>query len=148
MADDFIHVEVRDEELQRLLTSLRKKGQDFTPVTAEISNYLYNESDEAFDEERSVDGVPWQRLAPETIKAKGHDRILWDQGTMRNSLAPEHDRNKAIVGVNAHSDDDYAYPAVHQFGNRPFLPFDADNHLYSETEDEILTIVKEFLKDW
>ncbi len=152
MSNDFITLNINDRELRDLLSDLRKKGQDFSEVTAEISNYLYNATDEAFDNESSFDGTPWERLADSTVEAKGHSRKLYADGDMRDGLTGDSDGGKAIVGLNAVSDDGYTYPAVHQFGSnkvpaRPFLPFDEDKKLHSEAEEEIIRIVKEFLEE-
>jgi len=153
MAENFIEVDINDRELTRLLQRLRRRGQDFSPVTAEIANYLYNITDENFDNESSFDGTPWERLADSTIEAKGHNRILYDDGDMRDSLSGDSDGEKAVVGLNAYSNG-YPYPAVHHFGSsngkipaRPFLPFDEDKQLYDEVKEGIIDLVREFLEE-
>ncbi len=159
MSDNFIQVDIDDTELKTLLSNLRKKGQDFSPVTESIAEYLHMVTEEVFDNEGSFDGVPWDRLADSTVEAKGHDKKLWGRdskdesaGKMQESLGSRSDGGKAIVGLNAVSDDGYTYPAVHHFGSnkvpaRPFLPFNEDKKLHSEAEEEIIRIVKEFLEE-
>jgi len=154
MADNLIQIDIDDANLNRLLKELRKKGEDFSPVTKEIANYLYLISDETFDNESAFDGTPWDRLADSTVKAKGHDRKLYDDGDMRDSLSEDSDGGKAIVGLNVISDDGYPYAVVHQFGTddervpaRPFLPFDEENQLYEGAKDEIIDLVRDFLED-
>lgn len=150
-SNDFIHLEIDDEDLNALLRELRARGEDFSPVTAEIANTLYDATDETFDNERAFDGTPWERLADTTIEAKGHDSILYDEGEMRDSLGFESDGGKAKVGLNAYSNG-YPYPALHQFGSdktpaRPFLPFDENKALYDEAKEEIIEIVRAFLEE-
>ena len=150
MANDFIQVDIDDRQLNALLTDLRRRGQDFSPVTAEIANYLYTVTDENFDNEHSFDGTPWDRLADSTVKAKGHSRKLYDDGDMRDGLSGDSDRGKATVGLNAYSNG-YPYPVVHQFGSdktpaRPFLPFDENKELYDGAKDEIIDLVRNFLE--
>jgi len=43
MADDFIELDINDKRLNKLLKELRAKGQDFSPLTAGIAEYLLNQ---------------------------------------------------------------------------------------------------------
>lgn len=156
---EFIKVDIDDARVKKAFEGLIARGEDFTPVTEEIANHLYNLTDEAFDDESSYTGTPWARLADSTVKAKGHGRILWDEGDMRGSLFSEADDSGAFVGVNAHVND-YPYPAVHQFGAenagrsknitieaRPYLPFDEHGEVHDGVIDEIVLLLEEYLQE-
>jgi len=151
MSNDFIELDINDKRLNKLLKELRAKGQDFSPLTAEIASYLTTATDENFENQSAFDGTPWDRLADSTIRAKGHDVKLYNSGKMRDSLSGDSDGHKAVVGLNAYSNG-HPYPAVHQFGSdktpaRAFLPFDEDKQLYNEAKEEIITLVREFLEE-
>jgi len=151
MSDDFIKLDINDKELNKLLKELKAKGKNFSPLTAEIASYLYTATDENFDNESAFDGTPWQRLKDATVAAKGHSKKLHNSGKMRESLTQDSDAGQAVVGLNAY-EKGYPYPAVHQFSSdktpaRPFLPFDEDKQLYSKAEEQIIKLVREFVKE-
>jgi phage gpG-like protein len=116
---------------------------------AEIANRLRNLTDEAFDEERAYDGTPWARLDDATIRAKGSERILWDEGILRDSLSARSTRTAATVGVGATSgEEEFPYGAAHQFGTRhlperPFLPLDGE-----ELPDDLLHELAERVREY
>ena len=149
----FMNVEIDDARLKQAFGDLIARGENFTPLTEEIANHLYNLTDEAFDVESSYTGTPWARLSDSTIKAKGHDKILHKEGDLRGSLYSTADSDGAYVGVNATANG-YPYPAVHQFGTqegkvpaRPFLPFNEHGDVYDPVIDEIVEMVKDYLME-
>lgn len=150
--DEFIKVKIDDKEVKRAFRNLINRGEDLSPVTAEIANHLYNLTAEAFENESDYLGVPWERLSDATKKAKGHEKMLFAEGTMQESLKADNDGNSAIVGVNAYAND-YPYPAVQQFGSkngdipaRRYFPFDEDEELYSGVIEEIITLLEDYLE--
>lgn len=80
---------------------------------------------------------PWAPLAPSTIRRKGHDKILYDTGRLRDSISiGEVTPSSATVGTDA------PYAPYHQFGTkkmvaRPFIPAGPDGKLTAQTEAEI-----------
>lgn len=49
MPDNFIQLDIDDTKLNKLLKELRARGKDFSPLTKEIADHLYNVTDENFD---------------------------------------------------------------------------------------------------
>jgi len=147
--DSSLIVTVDDRKLKKAFARLIRRGRDTAPVMAEIANRLRNLADEAFDEERAYDGTPWARLDDATIRAKGSERILWDEGTLRDSLTAESTRTTATVGVGATSgEEEYEYGEAHQFGTRhlparPFLPLDGEE-LPDDLLHELVEMVQEY----
>lgn len=79
-------------------------------------------SEDAYDNEKTVLGTPWKPLAPETIRKKGHDTILVEEGDMRDSGYVNDHNNELVVDV-GYSDEKVAF---HEFGTedipaRPIL---------------------------
>jgi len=147
---DFINIDFKDKRVKAAFATLIAKGENFTPVTEEIANHLYNLTEEAFDTQSSFYGTPWERLASSTLKQKQNSKMLYHEGTLQRSLNYEATSDAAYVGVNA-SANGYAYPAVHQYGSknvpaRPFLPFDEHGEVYDTVIDDILTIVSDYLE--
>lgn len=80
---------------------------------------------------------PWAPLAPSTIKRKGHDKLLYDTGRLRDSITlGEVTPSSAAVGTDA------PYSLYHQLGTksmaaRPFIPAGSDGQLTAQAEAEI-----------
>lgn len=68
--------------------------------------------DEGFDRGTDALGRPWQPLAPETIRRKGHAQILVDSGDMRRSIDYQVDRGEGKLEVTS----DSPLLPYHEFG--------------------------------
>ncbi len=127
------------------LNQLINQSQDLQPALAGIGEYLLESHQSRFQLEISPDGTPWAPLAPETLaRKKGEDRILQDQGTLRDTLSYEVSANELLFGSNLE------YAATHQFGRedhgieaRPFIGI-TDGPWHDEVE--MLGILRDHLK--
>lgn len=145
------------EELDKLFAKIIKRVKNMQPVMSEAGNYLQNIIEESFDAERSPDGEAWTPLASSTLiekNKKGSKKILYDEGTLFESIAHEATSRDLTVGVNAYSDEGYPYPVVHQFGSkdgktpaRQFMPVNSEGELYSEVKEELVDLLKDFLAE-
>lgn len=86
--------------------------------------------------------VPWAPLAASTIRRKGHDKLLYDTGHLRDSitLGIVTDRT-ATVGSDA------PYSIFHQMGTkrmdaRPFIPADGQGGLTPQAAGEIKDVME------
>jgi phage virion morphogenesis protein len=146
MAGSFIAVELIGEKpLLNLLNQYIKKGQSLEPALVDIGEYLIESHQERFKLEVAPDGSPWEPLAPRTIAKKGNDRILQDQGTMRDLLTYQISGDQLSFGTNL------IYAATHQFGReadgispRPFIGLATGQW---NDSDEIVTILQSHLQD-
>jgi phage virion morphogenesis protein len=142
------------------------------PLLKRIGVYVSRNAVPAnFRNQASPDGTPWKPLAAQTIslrrgkhQGKGSGsapkkfsgKILQDTGRLKASFTSEVRGNAVAVGTNV------AYAARHQFGfkgargaqgfargkastpARPFL-FDEQGNLSKEAEDEIQTLIEDYL---
>lgn len=89
---------------------------------------------------------PWAPLAPSTIKRKGHDKLLYDTGRLRDSITlGEVTPSSATVGTDA------PYAPFHQFGTkkmaaRPFIPAGSDGQLTAQAQAEIKAAMEAALR--
>ena len=132
-----------DQVLQQLQL-LEDKGQNLRPVMAEIANQLLNSTEDAFENETSPFGQPWQPLAQATLKYK-KGKPLYEEGRLQETTTATSDASSATVGTNA-SSNGYPYPAVQHFGSdkvsaRGFLPFNDDGDIPAVLRDDILEIL-------
>lgn len=86
--------------------------------------------------------VPWAPLAASTVRRKGHDKLLYDTGRLRDSitLGTVTDRT-ATVGTDA------PYSIFHQMGTkrmdaRPFIPADGQGGLTPQAAGEIKDVME------
>lgn len=86
--------------------------------------------------------VPWAPLAASTVRRKGHDKLLYDTGRLRDSitLGMVTDRT-ATVGTDA------PYSIYHQMGTkrmdaRPFIPADGQGGLTPQAAGEIKDVME------
>ena len=155
-----VNIEIKGiEELDRLLDQLSEHADHMQPVMDEAGNYLQNIIEESFESGRSPDGETWSPLADSTLIQKTKDgspqsmgKLLYDEGTLSESIGYEANNEGLTVGVNAYSKGGYPYPVVHQFGSedgkipaRPFMPIDNDGELYEDIQEELITLITEFL---
>jgi phage gpG-like protein len=147
-----LNIELRDEELQKLLAKL----QDHNVLLSGIAQYsgprILQISQEALDKQRSPNGREWVWLKDATFLAKlrKYGTIkpkLEADRTLKDSLKAEFDGKVSIVSLNAISEEGYSYPLAHQFGApkanipaRPFLPI-------NETGDDLMDIAKERIRN-
>jgi len=131
--------------LTKALNQLMTQAGTLSPALAQIGEYLLESHQSRFQLEIAPDGTPWAPLAPETLARKnGEDRILQDQGTLRDTLSYSVTGNELLFGSNLE------YAATHQFGReedgieaRPFIGI-TDGPWRDEVE--ILAILRDHLK--
>ncbi len=147
-----VQIEVKGiETVNKKLKQLQSIGSDLQPVMAELANHLYNVVDESFQKQQTPDGISWNPIKPRKDD-KSPNRILYDEGTMQDSLSQKSNKNEAIVGLNATANG-YPYPIVHQFGSkdgsieaRAFMPIRRDGMIYEGTLKELEDIVEVFFE--
>lgn len=146
------------EDIEAAMEQIVRRAKRMQPVMEEMGNYLENVIDKSFESGRAPDGEVWSPLADSTLIQKTKDgkpvsmgKLLYDEGTLRESIASEADSDSMAVGVNAYSKDGYPYPAVHQFGSedgktpaRRFMPIDSDGELDGEVKEELLELLTDF----
>lgn len=131
--------------LTKALNQLMTQAGNVEPALAQIGEYLLESHQSRFQLEIAPDGTPWLPLAPETLaRKKGEDRILQDQGTLRDTLSYTVLGNELLFGSNLE------YAATHQFGReedgieaRPFIGI-TDGPWQDTTE--MLAILRDHLK--
>ena len=151
------------EAVKRKLEEIENNITDTAPLMTEISNYLYNISEDSFDDEKSPNGQKWTPLANSTLANKKRygksSNILWYDGGMQGNLIEESDNDSARVGITTINTEGYFYPFVHQFGTnnagrnkktkipqREFMPITIDGEIYSDVSDRIEEITIEFIE--
>ena len=80
--------------------------------------------------------APWAPLAEKTVKRKGHDKLLYDTGKLRDSI-----RMSPPTPSQVEIDTDTPYAIYHQRGTgkmpaRPFIPVLPSGRLTPQTERE------------
>lgn len=151
-----IDVELTDEAsaaFDRLLAA----ADDMSPVMREISEILYDQTMENFEQE----GRPaWQLLAPSTIAERTRlgywpGKILQRSGQLKSAVAPFSGPKEAGVSVAL------PYAAIQQLGGaagrggsaqipgRPYLPIEAGagGELQAEAADNIILALNTYLLD-
>ncbi|MBN1839761.1 MAG: phage virion morphogenesis protein [Campylobacterales bacterium] len=140
--------------LEEALRRLQSKLTSLKSPMGEIGELLTNIAELSFDNEQSPDGTPWHPLKESTkrYKAKhGGSKILQSKDSnMYESINSGADDHSVLVGVNAFSKEGYPYPLVHQFGKnaRPFFPITKEGNLTSGVEEEIYSILEDYLKEF
>ncbi len=147
------------EEIEALFEKISRRAAHMQPAMDEVGNYLQNIIEESFESGRSPDGEVWSPLADSTLIKKSKDgkpvsmgKLLYEEGTLFESITYEADSDSMAVGVNAYSKGDYPYPVVHQFGSkdgktpaRRFMPIDSNGELDDGVKEEILDLLEDFL---
>lgn len=146
------------EKVYAVLDSLKEKGEDTAPLMAQLADHLYTTTDEAFEKQKSPDGISWNPIK-QRKSGRNPNKILRDSGDMQESLMQESNSDEAIVGLNIVSEDGFQYPLTHQFGTnnawgrgiiikaRPFMPIHEDGTIYAETLKELEEIAEDYMKE-
>lgn len=136
-----VTIEVDDRQARRAFARLARAGLDMEPVFWDIGEYLLRSHEFRFQLEIAPDGTPWAPLAPRTVRRKGHDRILTQDGFLRRLVA-QPGPDELLFGTNR------IYGATHQFGDedrgipaRPFIGLSGDDRA------EIRDLVNDYLAD-
>ncbi len=145
---------VKDNHLTQELNHLQTKLSNLKPLLEDIGDYLLEITENAFESESSPDGKAWRKLDPKYLNYKnkiGRNKKLQIEGDLARSIESIATSDRLIIGSNLE------YAPIHQFGGfagknhkafipaRPFLPVDADGHMYQEVIEDILYMLKEFL---
>ena len=114
-----ISLKYDDSGAQRLLSMLKKKGGDLSPVTSAISLLMHKDVIQRFVDEADHEGKPWPDLSPVTIarrknKDKGTIKKLRDKGRLWGSIKSNKARSFGDNWAAVSTDIEYA--AVHNFG--------------------------------
>lgn len=123
---------------------------DFTPVLEEIVHDLERDSADVFASERGPEGEPWPRLAPATIKRKGHALKLKETMALANSLGGRNGYSiRKVRGRGAFKSIEFGttrpWAMVHQEGGkrvpqRKFLGYSAER--LAEIKRKLLAFAK------
>lgn len=121
-----IKLKFNDRDAKRGLARLIRAGTDLTPLMRRISSHLADAAEQAFKDEVSPDGKPWEQRAASTLATKKYrdrqpQKILQFSGHLVRSILADWSPTEAVVGTNT------IYAATHQFGdegrNTPARPF-------------------------
>ena len=146
-------------EVEALLDRIAAKAKNMRPVMSEIGNYFQNTIEESFETGRAPDGETWSPLADSTLLQKNKDgsmqsmgKLLYDEGTLFESIGYEASSTDVVAGVNAYSKDGYPYPLVHLFGSkdgkipaRKFMPIDGDGELDEGAKEEAIELLIDYI---
>ena len=109
------HIELQDAEVRQGLQRLIHAGTDLTPAMRTIATFLADRSEEAFAQEQSPEGIPWQPLSQATLArrkkaGKPSAKLLQQDRHLLNSITADWDKTAAVAGTNV------IYATTHQFG--------------------------------
>ena len=150
-------VQVDDAQVRAALATLSARMGDLSPAMRSIGQTLVAATDLAFRSQKDPWGQAWKPLAASTLrgrrkgKGSGSDKILRDTGRLSNSITYRAERASVQVGTNV------IYAAIHQFGGsigahkipfpaRPFLPVRAGGDLLADTREDVLDILRRYLR--
>jgi phage virion morphogenesis protein len=131
MSGAFINIKTEGaEDIRAALARMEQRGQQLTPVFADIGEFLQLVHDERFRKQTSPEGDPWAPLSPKYLarKKKNKNRILVLNDVLAGTLHYQTTAESLMFGT------DQVYGATHQFGRpeanipaRPWLGLsDAD----------------------
>lgn len=112
---------------QHLTALYQRLNGDLTPLMKAIGAILESSTRERFSTKKSPDGIAWENLLPDTVKAKGNSEILVDKGDLMKSITHHANADSVVVGSDRH------YAKYHQSGGvnnlvaRPFLGLSEDD---------------------
>lgn len=147
---DSIEITIDDKAVQAAFARLRDLANDMTPVMRKAAGHLADATEDAFQRERSPEGVSWVDLAESTKEKRarhGHwpGQILQVSGALASSVTTDYGDDFAEIGSNV------PYARIQQLGGqaghghkvtipaRPFLG------LSEETTDAIMDDVSDAL---
>lgn len=144
-----ISVNFDARELQQLLQQIGQRLRDLQPVLLSAADRLLQRARQAFQQERSPEGLPWPALSRTYGERKqrlfGGRKKLFATGALFGSLRSGVEGKVAFV-----STGNLPYARIHQFGGRgrkaqipprPYLPA-------AETaENEVLQVVNHALEE-
>jgi len=109
-----IKVDIDDREVEELLSRLRERVEDLTPVMKIIGETVRTSVVRNFEKGGRPDA--WQPLAPATLKGEkrgaGILRRRGFAGGLLGSINSKAYKDRAVVGTNK------VYGAIHQFGGK------------------------------
>jgi len=148
-------IEVKADEVEAALRELGKKVTDLKPVFDDIGELLLYLVHENFENESASDGKEWEELSPRYLDYKEKvkkEKKLQLSGRLADSIDFASSSDHLILGSNLE------YAPIHQFGGfagrdkssyipaRPYLPITKNEEFYSEVVEEILSMLKEYIK--
>ncbi|MBL0142658.1 MAG: phage virion morphogenesis protein [Betaproteobacteria bacterium] len=120
-----ILIEVRDEQVTRLLSRLSELGTNLRPAMNAIGEAVVNSTRLRFAESAAPDGSAWKPLAFATLIARsrrgrrgsrivsvGSGQPLLDTGQLRNSISFGASDREVVIGT------PLSWSRVHQFGGQ------------------------------
>ncbi len=143
----------KGRQVQQMLDRIGKRLGNLLPVLQSIAEGMFRRTRQAFQQERSPEGVPWralnQRYARRKLRRFGAKRILVAGGTLLRGIHRGVDEARGLAFV---STIELPYARIHQLGGfagrgrrtaipaRPFLPSEAT------AEKIAVTTVEEFFQ--
>ena len=118
------HIELQDDEVRQGLQRLIHAGIDLTPAMRTIATFLEDRAEEAFAQEQSPEGIPWQPLSQATLArrkkaGKPSAKLLQQDRHLLNSITADWDKTAAVAGTNKTKQGSFPIP----WGDVPARPF-------------------------
>lgn len=131
-----LQIDVKDNGAKEVAHALLSASEaDFKDGLQEIGEFMHTMAFDAFEEEQSPEGVPWEQ----SLRAKLEGgQTLTDNAILKNSLVVN------VVGYLVELSSNIVYAAIHQLGGfagrnksveieaRPYLPDEDNEKLHSE----------------
>jgi phage virion morphogenesis protein len=140
MSTELLHIEIDSKRVEDKLALLKSATEDLTPVMTDIAATLWEKIGERFETHKDPVGRQWAE------KKDGEPSVLYDSGSMLNSLTRSSGPTHAMVGFGQ------PYAAYHEFGTkymprRGLLFADPETGtLSAEDEQYILELVNRHLR--
>ena len=114
---DRLVIELDTRAVEPLFKRLLALGADMTPLMRKAAGHLEDQTEQAFEDEASPEGVPWPALASATIAARERSgywpgKKLQVEGQLAASYGSDYGEDFAQIGSNK------VYAAIHQAGGR------------------------------
>lgn len=139
-----LEANISDKKLKQALRELHTSTSDLKPILSQIGYALVDEVEQNF-ESQSFFGSPWKP----SIRAKNQGgKTLQDTGLLASSIGFSVDDDRVVVGTSVE------YAPIHQLGGkagrgrktiiepRAFLPISKTKEMPTQTQEEILQIVR------
>lgn len=112
-----INVQFNNASVLDALTQLSLRINDLSPAMRQIAGVLADETEEAFAQERSPEGLDWEGLADSTIEQREKNNswpgsLLQVSGMLAKAIHTEYTNNSASIGIGS----EIPYAPLHQFG--------------------------------